>query len=209
MIKFSEALFIQVPVIGILRGYSLEEVLQIVKVYKQEGFTNIEITMNTPNATAIIIELYKLYAGQLNIGAGTVVTKMQVEEVVKAGAQFIVSPITDISLIEYCNSINTPIFPGAYTPSEIYSCWEAGARMVKVFPARALGPSYISDVMAPLEQLELMPTGGVTLENIQAFKNAGARAYGMGGYLFKDSFIQTKNWEMLATHLGNFKKALF
>ncbi len=208
MTHFSEALFKQVPVVGILRGYTLEEVLQIVKIYKQEGFTNIEITLNTPNALHIIESLCSLYDGQLNIGAGTVLTKKEISEVVAVGGQFIVSPVVDIEMIEDCKKLEVPIFPGAYTPTEIYNCWKAGARMVKVFPSRNLGPEYIKDVLAPLNSLELMPTGGVTMENVQAYKDSGAKAFGMGGYLFKEVLIREKKWDALAEHFRAFKKAL-
>ncbi|MGB5320594.1 bifunctional 4-hydroxy-2-oxoglutarate aldolase/2-dehydro-3-deoxy-phosphogluconate aldolase, partial [Eudoraea sp.] len=96
----------------------------------------------------------------------------------------------------------------AYTPSEIYACWKAGARMVKVFPASALSPSYIKDVMAPLNDLELMPTGGVTKDNLKAYLNAGAKAFGMGGYLFDRAIIEKKDWQGLAGQLRTFKMAL-
>ncbi|MGB5356491.1 MAG: bifunctional 4-hydroxy-2-oxoglutarate aldolase/2-dehydro-3-deoxy-phosphogluconate aldolase [Eudoraea sp.] len=208
MYRFSEDLFKKVPVVGILRGYTLEEVLAIVKVYYQEGFTNIEITMNTERATEIINEVLKQYTGKLNVGAGTVLSKNDVDEAIKAGAQFIVTPVTDPSLIKYCINRSIPVFPGAYTPSEIYACWKAGARMVKVFPASALSPSYIKDVMAPLNDLELMPTGGVTKDNLKAYLNAGAKAFGMGGYLFDRAIIEKKDWQGLAGQLRTFKMAL-
>lgn len=208
MYRFSEDLFKKVPVVGILRGYTLEEVLAIVKVYYQEGFTNIEITMNTESAAKIINEVLKQYTGKLNVGAGTVLSKNDVDEAIKAGAQFIVTPVTDPSLIKYCINRSIPVFPGAYTPSEIYACWKAGARMVKVFPASALSPSYIKDVLAPLNNLELMPTGGVTKDNVKAYLDSGAMAFGMGGYLFQQGFIKNKDWKGLGFHLRAFKEEL-
>ncbi|MGB5170584.1 MAG: bifunctional 4-hydroxy-2-oxoglutarate aldolase/2-dehydro-3-deoxy-phosphogluconate aldolase, partial [Eudoraea sp.] len=153
-------------------------------------------------------EVLKHYTGKLNVGAGTVLSKNDVDEAIKAGAQFIVTPVTDPSLIKYCINRSIPVFPGAYTPSEIYACWKAGARMVKVFPASALSPSYIKDVMAPLNDLELMPTGGVTKDNLKAYLNAGAKAFGMGGYLFDRAIIEKKDWQGLAGQLRTFKMAL-
>ncbi|MEM9885765.1 MAG: bifunctional 4-hydroxy-2-oxoglutarate aldolase/2-dehydro-3-deoxy-phosphogluconate aldolase [Bacteroidota bacterium] len=207
MQTFSESRFLQTPVVGILRGYTQAEVLQIAEIYQGAGFTNIEITMNTPNALAIIERLAEQYAGKLNVGAGTVLTIEVVDAVLVAGGQFIVSPVTDVDLIRYCTSKNIPVFPGAYTPTEIYQAWQAGARMVKVFPARDLGPTYIKDVLAPLDQLELMPTGGVTLENLEAYLEAGAKAFGMGGYLFDQALIEQENWEALRQHFDVFRKA--
>lgn len=208
MKNFSEELFLKVPVVGILRGYSKAEVLEIVKVYHQEGYTNVEITMNTPNVEELISAVSEQFDGKLNVGAGTVTTIEEVDKVKAAGAQFIVSPIVDISVIEYCVKIGMPIFPGAYSPTEIYSAAKAGARMVKVFPASTLGHKYIKDVLAPLDYLELMPTGGVTTENASAYLEAGAKAFGMGGFLFKDTFIKNKDWAGLAAHLRAFKKVL-
>jgi len=206
MNKFSEDLFLKSPFVGILRGYPKEVVLPIAETFIQEGFTNLEITMNTPNATEIIAAVLEKYEGQLNVGAGTVLTKNEVNKVLSVGGQFIVSPVVDLSIIEYCKSKEVPIFPGAYSPTEIYQAAKAGARMVKVFPARGLGPTYIKDVLAPLDDLELMPTGGVNLDNIEAFLAAGAKAFGMGGNLFNPSLIEKKDWEGLALHFRQFKK---
>ena len=206
MHKFSETLFLKSPFVGILRGYTEEEVLNIVAVYLQEGFSNIEITMNTPNVISIIRALVDKYPKQLNVGAGTVLSTKEVDQVLLAGGQFIVSPIVDIAVIEYCKNKDIPIFPGAYSPTEIHQAWKAGARMVKVFPARNLGPNYIKDVLAPLDNLELMPTGGVGLNNIQPYLAAGAKAFGMGGNLFDKNLIKNKDWNGLAAHFRQFKE---
>jgi 2-dehydro-3-deoxyphosphogluconate aldolase/(4S)-4-hydroxy-2-oxoglutarate aldolase len=101
-----------------------------------------------------------------------------------------------------------PIFPGASSPTEIYSAWRAGARMVKVFPARSLGPAYIKDVLAPLDTIELMPTGGVTLRNMDAFLAAGAKAFGMGSELFDTRLIEQEDWQTLGAHLRTFREHL-
>lgn len=208
MHTFSETLFLKVPVIGILRGYSQTQILKIVETYHQEGFTNIEITMNTPDAPQIIKGVSAKYRGKMNVGAGTVLTKADADTVIDAGAQFIVSPVADIPLIEHCVARSVPIFPGASTPTEIHAAWRAGARMVKVFPARSLGPAYIRDVLAPLDPIELMPTGGVTLSNMGEFLQAGAKAFGMGNELFDTAMIEQEDWDGLALHLSKFKKYL-
>lgn len=201
MNQFSEKLFQAIPIIGILRGYSKETTLNIVDAYYQAGFTTIEITMNTPNVTTIIQTLVTKYGDQLNVGAGTVCNDSELEAVLKAGAGFIVSPIVDVALIKKCKTLGIPVFPGAFTPTEIYQAWHAGARMVKLFPSNTLGPKYLKDVLAPLDQIEIMPTGGVSLDNLAAYKAAGAKAFGMGGLLFHKALIEAGDWSGLTKHL--------
>ena len=201
MNQFSETLFQEIPIVGILRGYSLEKTLNIVEAYYQAGFRTIEVTMNTPQVGIILKTLVKEYGGRLNIGVGTVCNAADLEIALKAGAQFIVSPIVDIDLIKKCKALNIPIFPGAYTPTEIYQAWRAGARMVKLFPANDLGPAYVKNVLAPLDEIEIMPTGGVNLENMTAYKIAGAKAFGLGGLLFDKTLIEAEDWVGLTTKL--------
>jgi len=201
MNRFSEEFFQAVPVVGILRGYPLEKTLNIVEAYYQAGFRTIEVTMNTPKVATIIETVAKKYSGRLNIGVGTVCNAADLEIALKAGAQFIVSPIVDIDLIKKCKALNIPVFPGAYTPTEIYQAWRAGARMVKLFPANDLGPAYVKNVLAPLDEIEIMPTGGVNLENMAAYKIAGAKAFGLGGLLFDKTLIEAEDWVGLTTKL--------
>lgn len=207
MQKFSDDLFYQLPIIGILRGYSKAITLQIVAVYVKAGFKNIEITMNTPDVLNIIATLVEKYEEQLNIGAGTVLSSKQVDEVLSVGGQFIVSPVVDMEVIQYSQSKATPIFPGAYSPTEIYQAWTAGAKMVKVFPARNLGPAYIKDVLAPLDDLDLLPTGGVTIDNLKAYVKAGAKGFGMGGLLFEKQLIEQRDWKKLEKRLVAVRRA--
>jgi 2-dehydro-3-deoxyphosphogluconate aldolase / (4S)-4-hydroxy-2-oxoglutarate aldolase len=144
----------------------------------------------------------------LNVGAGTVCNNDELNKAIDAGAQFIVSPLTDVAMIESCVAMETPIFPGAFTPTEIYRAWSAGARMVKLFPAGLLGPSYIKDVLAPLNQVEIMPTGGVSIENISDYRNAGVKAFGMGSLLFNKDLINRGDWEGLKEHLIKVKESI-
>jgi len=128
--------------------------------------------------------------------------------IINAGAQFIVSPITDISLIVACKELDVPVFPGAFSPTEIYNAWKAGARMVKLFPASQFGPKYVKEVLAPLDSIEIMPTGGVNLDNIASYKKNGAKAFGMGGLLFNKELILQEDWNGLKDHLIKVKAAL-
>jgi 2-dehydro-3-deoxyphosphogluconate aldolase/(4S)-4-hydroxy-2-oxoglutarate aldolase len=206
--KFSWELFKKAPIVGIVRNLSMEEVKEILPLYRTAGLTTIEITMNTPGAAEIIRYARSNEYEGLNIGAGTVCTKGDLEEALEAGAQFIVTPILDKKVIKACVKQKVPVFPGAYTPSEIYKAWSLGADVVKVFPATVLGPEYIKDILGPLDQLKLMPTGGVSLENMNEFLKAGSVGLGIGGQLFDKSLIQEKNWDGLLEHFRRFADKL-
>jgi 2-dehydro-3-deoxyphosphogluconate aldolase/(4S)-4-hydroxy-2-oxoglutarate aldolase len=164
--------------------------------------------MNTPSAAAIIQFAADKYRGQLNVGAGTVCNTDDLELAIKAGSQFIVTPILDADVIRTCVGKKIPVFPGAYTPTEIYQAWKLGASMVKVYPATSLGPEYIKDVKAPLNNIKLMPTGGINLENIQTFINSGADGLGIGSQLFDKKLIKDENWEGLELHFKQYVSKL-
>lgn len=206
--KFSWELFEKAPIVGIVRNLSIEAVKQILPVYRAAGLTTIEITMNTPGAADIIRYALANESEGLNIGAGTVCTKDDLEVALDAGAQFIVTPILIKKVIKSCVKKGVPVFPGAYTPSEIYNAWSLGANVVKVFPATALGPEYIKDLRGPMNQLKLLPTGGVSLENMSEFLKAGATGLGIGGQLFDKKLIDDQNWDGLLAHFGKFVEGL-
>jgi 2-dehydro-3-deoxyphosphogluconate aldolase/(4S)-4-hydroxy-2-oxoglutarate aldolase len=197
--EFKADKFDEMPVIGILRNVPLPEIEAILPYYIKAGFTNLEVTMNSTGAEEMIRHLSENYPS-LNIGAGTVCDKNDLKRAVKAGASFIVTPVVDEKVIKKCVKWGIPIFPGAFSPLEIYSASKYGATGVKVFPANHLGPSYIKDVLAPFQHLKLYPTGGVNLENISAYFKAGAKGLGMGGTLFLASLLETKDYENLGLH---------
>jgi 2-dehydro-3-deoxyphosphogluconate aldolase / (4S)-4-hydroxy-2-oxoglutarate aldolase len=205
---FSWELFHKAPIVGIVRGLSLEEVKHILPMYREAGLTTIEITMNTPDAEKIIQYAVENEQDGLNIGAGTVCTKDDLKKALDAGAQFIVTPILDKKVVKACVKKEIPIFPGAFTPSEIFKAWSLGASMVKVFPATQMGPSYIKELKAPLNQLKLLPTGGVSLDNMLEFFKAGADGVGMGGQLLDKKLIKEKEWDKLKAHFAQFTKKL-
>lgn len=202
--KFSEELFLKVPIVGIVRGMPFDTIKNILSVYADAGLTTIEITMNTDGAVEMIEFIADNFGGKLNIGAGTVCTLHELHAALNAGAQFIVTPVVNQKIIESCVGEGTPIFPGAFTPTEIYNAWDMGAYMVKVFPATQFGPAYIKEVKAPLNKIKLMPTGGITLDNIENYKKAGADGYGMAGALFDKKLIEQQDWAALKTHLQQF-----
>ena len=199
--KFSSELYQKCPVVGILRGVSNIEILhKLTETYLKSGFYTLEITMNTNNVLEIINSLSTNFP-ELNIGAGTVCTIEDYKKATESGAQFIVTPIIDENVIQQSVSDGIPIFPGAYTPTEIYKAWSLGATAVKVFPATQLGPTYIKDVLAPLDDLKLIPTGGVSLENIKTFFKVGAYGVGMGGNLINKNDLLNHNFKNIASHL--------
>jgi 2-dehydro-3-deoxyphosphogluconate aldolase/(4S)-4-hydroxy-2-oxoglutarate aldolase len=202
--KFSWDLFNRMPVIGIIRNMSLDDFMQVLPLFTDVGLSTIEITMNTPNAEELIRYAVENHQGKLNVGAGTVCKKNDLKKALDAGAQFIVTPIVRKKLIRYCIEHEIPIFPGAFSPTEIYKAWTWGAPMIKVFPAKTLGPDYIRDVKAPLDQVKLLPTGGIGLDNIESFKKAGADGFGVGGPLFKKDLIKEKDWSGLKQHFASF-----
>ncbi|GAB3694593.1 bifunctional 4-hydroxy-2-oxoglutarate aldolase/2-dehydro-3-deoxy-phosphogluconate aldolase [Spirosoma flavus] len=202
--SFSWELFTQMPIVGIIRNVAVDDIQQILPIYRESGLTTIEITMNTPGAEEVIRYAREHYAEGLNIGAGTVCTKDDLKKALDAGAQFIVTPILDKKVIKSCVKANVPIFPGAFTPSEVYKAWKLGASMVKVFPTTTLGPGYIKDLKAPLNQIKLVPTGGVDLKNMTDFLKAGADGLGIGSHLFDKNLISKKDWAGLTAHFQEF-----
>jgi 2-dehydro-3-deoxyphosphogluconate aldolase/(4S)-4-hydroxy-2-oxoglutarate aldolase len=205
---FSWDLFDKMPVIGIIRGLSVDEIDFVLPIYKKAGFTNIEITLNTPEALSVISSLANQYNGELNVGAGTVCTLDDLTDAVNAGANFIVTPIFKAEVVKKCVSMEVPIFPGAFSPTEIYEAWELGASMVKLYPASMVGPDYVSAVLAPLNKVKLMPTGGIHLSNMLAFMKAGATSLGIGSELFDKKIIQKRDSEAMLNHFTLFAQQM-
>lgn len=206
MTAFSMEAFLRIPLIGILRGHQKKDMNEILDACQASGLTTIEITLNTPNALDIIRDVVLRYGEALNIGVGTVCSTADMEKALDAGAQFIVSPVLDIPLISACKKKGVPVFPGAYSPTEIYRAWEAGATMVKVFPARQLGADYITQIKAPLADLQLLPTGGIGLDNMQEFLDAGADGFGLASAFFNKELIESADWRGLQRHFEKYIK---
>jgi 2-dehydro-3-deoxyphosphogluconate aldolase/(4S)-4-hydroxy-2-oxoglutarate aldolase len=205
---FSWEQFESMPIVGIVRGISLENFKQILPIYVKAGLTTIEVTMNTPDVESLIRHAVMEYADILNVGAGTVCSFSDLESALDYGAQFIVTPLINEEVIKRCVKMNVPIFPGALTPSEIYKAWTLGASIVKVYPAGSFGASYIKDVKAPLDKVRMMPTGGISLNNIQGFLELGVDGFGIGSPLFNKSLVDAKDWNGLETHFGNFVRMI-
>jgi 2-dehydro-3-deoxyphosphogluconate aldolase/(4S)-4-hydroxy-2-oxoglutarate aldolase len=204
---FSRERFEALPIVGILRGMPGEAIPPLVESVVQGGITNLEVTMNTPGAGDQIRAASRAAGGQLNIGAGTVTSIALLNEALEAGAGFIVTPTLAIPVIERCVKQGIPVFPGAFTPTEIARAWELGATMVKVFPAEVLGPAFIRCVKGPMPQVRLMPTGGIDLKTLGDYRRAGADGYGVGTPLFHPERIAAGDWPWLRDRCAAFVQA--
>jgi 2-dehydro-3-deoxyphosphogluconate aldolase/(4S)-4-hydroxy-2-oxoglutarate aldolase len=173
-----------IGVIPVVRASSAEEAIQVVEAIRSGGVTVLEITMTVPGAVRVIEELVKRFGDETIVGAGTVLDPEVANACVSVGAQFIVSPALNFETIKFCCDQDIPIMPGALTPTEVVTAWNAGADFVKVFPCGAVGgAAYIKSLKAPLPQIELVPTGGVSLKTAAGFIEAGATAIGVGADL--------------------------
>ena len=172
--------------ISIIRGAALTDIVSIANALYDGGIRSIEITLNSPNALQAIQLLTTEMKGRMEVGAGTVLNVDEAQKAIDAGAQFVISPIVNAETIQAAKQRGIVSIPGAYTATEIYNAHIAGGDIIKVFPASA-GPSYIKEILAPLPHIPLMPTGGVNLDNIQAFKQAGSVAFGLGKALVDTS----------------------
>jgi 2-dehydro-3-deoxyphosphogluconate aldolase / (4S)-4-hydroxy-2-oxoglutarate aldolase len=181
-----------VGIIPVVRATSAAEAIAMGDAIVAGGIAALEITMTVPGAVEVMKEAVKRYGERLLIGAGTVLDAEQARSCISAGARFLVSPIVDEATIAECRAADVVVVPGALTPTEVVRAWRAGADLVKVFPCSAVGgASYIKSLRAPLPQIPLVPTGGVTLENVAGFFAAGATAVGVGSDLCNVSAVRT------------------
>jgi 2-dehydro-3-deoxyphosphogluconate aldolase/(4S)-4-hydroxy-2-oxoglutarate aldolase len=174
-------------VIAIGRRLESSSTMHVAEALVDGGVRAFEVTLDSPDAIGAIRALAERYAdGSLLIGAGTVLDVASATTAVQAGARFLVSPHIDVELVRWAVAQRIPIFPGAFTASEILAAWRAGASAVKLFPASAVGPAYVREMRGPLATVPLIPTGGVTADNAAAFIAAGALGVGVGSWLIGD-----------------------
>ncbi|MBU1726605.1 MAG: bifunctional 4-hydroxy-2-oxoglutarate aldolase/2-dehydro-3-deoxy-phosphogluconate aldolase [Candidatus Omnitrophica bacterium] len=196
--------FKSLPLLGILRGIEFEHVAPLMEAVISSGLETIEITMNTKDAPLLIKEAVRAANGRLTIGAGTVLDTKTLNEAIEAGATFIVMPVLVSEVAKYCFKNKIPFFPGALTPQEIYSCWNAGASMVKVFPAGLFGAKYFKEVKAPFNDIELLACGGVTYENLRDYFANGASAASFGASVFKKEWLEKNDFGSIAESIKKF-----
>jgi len=170
-------------IVAIIRTQESRKLLEVAQALADGGVSVIEITMSVPGALEILKQIRQALGEQIVLGAGTVLDAETARAVLLAGADFVVSPTLALDVIHLCRRYDKLVFPGAFTPTEILSGWEAGADVVKVFPAEVVGPSFFKALRGPLPHVRLMPTGGVDLNTAGEFLRAGACCLGIGGQL--------------------------
>jgi 2-dehydro-3-deoxyphosphogluconate aldolase / (4S)-4-hydroxy-2-oxoglutarate aldolase len=181
----------EVGVLPVVRASSAEEAMQVIDAIKEGGIPVLEITMTVPRAIRVMEQVADRYGDEVIVGAGTVLDAETARACMLAGAQFIVSPALDLDTIACCRKYSVAVMPGALTPTEVVQAWKAGADIVKVFPCGSMGgASYIKSLKAPLPQIELIPTGGVSLATAASFIEAGSYALGVGADLVDTKAIR-------------------
>ena len=195
----------EVGLVPVLRADSEEEALAIAYALEAGGVTILEVTMTVPGAVDAIRRLASEAGDRILVGAGTVLDPETARVCMLAGAQFIVSPALNVRTIELCRRYDVAVFPGALTPTEIITAWEAGADVIKIFPASALGGAkYLKSVKAPLPQVEMIPTGGVSLATAKEFLEAGAFALGVGADLVDPKLIVAGTPEIITENAAKY-----
>jgi 2-dehydro-3-deoxyphosphogluconate aldolase/(4S)-4-hydroxy-2-oxoglutarate aldolase len=184
-------------VVAVIRMKDTNRLLKVIEAVRRGGVKSIEITMTVPGAIEIIRQLSKVVPADVLIGAGTVVDEGTVGKVIEAGATFVVGPVLNLGIVSLCVKRGIAVMPGCYTPTEILAGWKAGADIIKIFPATSLGPKYFKDLRGPFPDIRLMPTGGVTIDNVGEWITAGACAVGIGSDLLDKKAIEEERYEVL------------
>ena len=184
-------------VVAVIRMTDAQRLSKVVEAIAAGGVKCIEITMTVPGAVDLIGKLAREMPSDIVVGAGTVTDAATTRAVIEAGATFVVGPILDLGVIEVCQSADVACMPGCYTPTEIFSGWSAGADIIKVFPATSLGPKFFKDIAGPFPHIKLMPTGGVSIENVGEWVSAGAVAVGIGSDLLDKKAIHDERYDVL------------
>jgi len=176
-------------VIAIMRASSSDQLIAAADAIRAGGVRVIEVTMTTPGALGVIEQATKKYGDQVLFGAGTVLDAETARAAILAGAGFVVAPTLSLPVIALCNRYSIPVIPGCFTPTEMLTAWEAGADMVKLFPADIGGPDLVKAILAPLPQLQIVPVGGVDLGTAAEFIRKGAAALGVGSALINQRLL--------------------
>lgn len=195
-------------VMVIVRHHSTFDIARLVSSVCDAEINFLEITLNTPDAYNLIRIAVKQFENRMLIGAGTVLTVEEAKKAIDCGAGFIVSPVLDLEIMEFCSDGAIPVFPGAATPTEAYNAHKAGANMVKLFPASTFGPSYIKALKAPLNDLKILAVGGIDKKNIKEYFANGADAVAVGAGIIKPEYIDTNNFGAIKKELIDLKKVI-
>jgi len=180
-------------IVAIIRATSGEQLVNVARALHEGGIDVIEVTFTVPNVLEILAAVRKDLGKKILLGAGTVLDPETCRTALLAGAEFIVSPSLNLDVIKLCKRYGKLVMPGAFTPTEIVTAWEAGADIVKLFPADCVGPNYLKALRGPLPQVRILPTGGVDLKTLPDFLKAAPCAVGLGGQLVEKSAVESGN----------------
>ena len=195
-------------VVAVIRLQDSSKLRAVIDALAAGGVKALEVTMTVPRAIELIGEIAPTLPPDFVIGAGTVVDPDTAHAAILAGARFIVGPVLRPAVIDVCHRYDVAVMPGCFSPTEILTAWEAGADVVKVFPATALGPSYFKDIRGPLPKVKLMPTGGVSLENAGDWIRAGAVAIGVGTALVDAKLVAAGDFAAISDRAARFVEAV-
>ena len=176
------------PVVAVLRAGHAREYTPVIEALAAGGVRSIELTLSTAGVFEMLPGLIGAFGNQIEIGVGTITTEEEARLALEAGAAFLVTPVTDGGIVRTAVEHGTPVFPGGLTPTELLAGWRAGATAVKVFPAATVGPGYVAQLRGPFPELQVIPSGGVAIEDATAWIRAGALAVSLGGPLIGDAF---------------------
>jgi 2-dehydro-3-deoxyphosphogluconate aldolase/(4S)-4-hydroxy-2-oxoglutarate aldolase len=181
-------------IVAVVRSQDSQQLVEVVRVLADGGVTVAEITMTVPGALDVVREVRKLLGDRVLLGAGTILDPETARAALLAGAEYIVSPTLNLDVIKLCQRYDKLVMPGAFTPTEILAAWEAGADIVKVFPAEVVGPAFFKAMRGPLPQIRMMPTGGVDLTTAATFLKAGACCLGVGSQLVEPEAVAKRDF---------------
>jgi len=184
-------------IVAVVRAPDPAGLVEVIRALAAGGVTVAEVTLTVPNALDVVREAKKALGDGVLLGAGTVLDPETCRAALLAGAEFIVSPTLNLDVIRLCRRYDKLVMPGAFTPTEILAAWEAGADVVKVFPADVVGPAFFKAMRGPLPQIRLMPTGGVDLTTAAEFLKAGACCLGVGGQLVDPKLVAARAFDQL------------
>lgn len=183
--------------VAVIRLNDSQKLLKVAEAIYEGGVQSVEITMTVPGALKIIEEADRTVGDYINIGVGSVLNRQAAHDAISAGAKYVVSPVFKLEILQEAKKYNIPVMPGAFSPTEILTAFEAGADIIKVFPADIVGMAFFKGILAPMPQLKLMPTGGVSLTNAGDWLKAGACAVGVGSALLDKKAIAEENYSIL------------
>ena len=184
-------------IVAVVRSPDSQQLVEVARALADGGVSVVEITMSVPNALEVLRQVRQALGDRVLLGAGTVLDTETARAVLLAGAEYIVAPTLNLDVIRLCRRYDKLVMPGAFSPTEVLTAWEAGADIVKVFPADVVGPAYFKALRGPLPQIRLMPTGGVDLNTAAAFLKAGACCLGVGGQLVEPKAVADRNFERI------------